>query len=30
MQLNQYINFFLVPKNGQIVMLKQVGGDAYY
>ena len=30
MQLNQYINPLLVPKNDQIVMLKQVGGNAYY
>jgi hypothetical protein len=30
MKLNQYINSFLVPKNGQIVMLEQVGGNAYY
>jgi hypothetical protein len=29
-QLNQYINPLLVPKNGQIVMLEQVGGNAYY
>ena len=30
MQLNQYINSLLIPKNGQIVMLEHVGCNAYY
>ena len=30
MQLNQFIDSLLVPKNDQIVMLEQVGGNAYY
>ena len=30
MQLNQYINPLLVPKNSQIVMLEQVGYNACY
>ena len=30
MQLNQYINPLLVPKTSQIVMLEQVGDNAYY
>jgi hypothetical protein len=30
MQLNQYINPLLVPKNSQIVMLEQVECNACY